>query len=76
MWKDFFYYSKSERRAIIVLVALIALLITVIQYLPERIGKNYANSFEADSLELASFLAKVQKQEKITFEKEKVRETK
>ena len=76
MWKDFFYYSKSERRAVIVLVALIALLITVIQYLPERIGKNYANSFEADSLELASFLAKVKKQEKKTFEKDNVRESK
>ena len=76
MWKDFFYYSKSERRAVIVLIMVIALLITVIQYLPERIGKNYANSFEADSLELASFLAKVQKQEKTTFEKGRVRETK
>ena len=76
MWKDFFYYSKSERRAVIVLVSLIALLITVIQYLPERIGKNYANSFEADSLELASFLAKVQKQEKKTSGKETVVDTK
>ena len=75
MWKDFFYYSKSERRAVIVLIMVIALLITVIQYLPERIGKNYANSFEADSLELASFLAKVQKQEEKSFEKGRGYET-
>ena len=75
MWKDFFYYSKSERRAVIVLIMVIALLITVIQYLPERIGKNYANSFEADSLELASFLAKVQKQEEKSFEKGRGHET-
>ena len=75
MWKDFFYYSKSERRAVIVLIMVIALLITVIQYLPERIGKNYANSFEADSLELASFLAKVQKQEEKSFEKRRGHET-
>ena len=75
MWKDFFYYSKSERRAVIILIMVIALLITVIQYLPERIGKNYANSFEADSLELASFLAKVQKQEEKSFEKGRGHET-
>ena len=75
MWKDFFYYSKSERRAVIVLIMVIALLITIIQYLPERIGKNYANSFEADSLELASFLAKVQKQEEKSFEKGRGHET-
>ena len=75
MWKDFFYYSKSERRAVIVLIMVIALLITVIQYLPESIGKNYANSFEADSLELASFLAKVQKQEEKSFEKRRGHET-
>ena len=75
MWKDFFYYSKSEPRAVIVLIMVIALLITVIQYLPERIGKNYANSFEADSLELASFLAKVQKHEEKSFEKGRGHET-
>ena len=29
MWKDFFYYSKSERRAVYVLLTLIALLLVV-----------------------------------------------
>lgn len=36
MWKDFFYYSRSERRAIYVLLTLIALLIVAIVIVPER----------------------------------------
>ena len=34
MWKDFFYYSKSERRAICVLFALIACLVVAIVLVP------------------------------------------
>lgn len=35
MWKDFFYYSRSERRAVYVLLVLIALLLGGIWMLPE-----------------------------------------
>ena len=36
MWKDFFYYSKSERRAVIVLLALIAVLVVAIVATPDK----------------------------------------
>ena len=36
MWKDFFYYSKSERRAVYVLLVLIALFVIGIVCIPER----------------------------------------
>lgn len=35
MWKDFFYYSKSERRAVYVLFILIALFLIGILWMPE-----------------------------------------
>lgn len=36
MWKDFFYYSKSERRAVVVLMALIAILVVAIVLAPDK----------------------------------------
>ena len=36
MWKDFFYYSKSERRAVYALLVLIALFVVGIVCIPER----------------------------------------
>ena len=36
MWKDFFYYSKSERRAVYVLLVLIALFVVGIVCMPEH----------------------------------------
>lgn len=36
MWKDFFYYSRGERRAIYVLLTLIALLVVAIAVVSER----------------------------------------
>lgn len=36
MWKDFFYYTKSERRAVYVLLVLIALLVVAIVLVPGR----------------------------------------
>ena len=36
MWKDFFYYTQSERRAVYVLFVLIALLLVVIVCVPEK----------------------------------------
>ena len=35
MWKDFFYYSKGERRAVYLLLILIALLLLGITLIPE-----------------------------------------
>ena len=35
MWKDFFYYSKGERRAVYLLLTLIALLLLFITLIPE-----------------------------------------
>ena len=60
MWKDFFYYSKSERRAVWVLLILIALLLFMIQWVPGRRGKQSVDSFAADSSELVDFLAGIQ----------------
>lgn len=64
MWKDFFYYSKSERRAVYVLVILIVLLLVAIVWIPERRGKVYPNTSVNDSTELADFLAGIQIREK------------
>ena len=36
MWKDFFYYSKSERRAVYVLLVLIAFFVVGIVCMPDR----------------------------------------
>jgi len=36
MWKDFFYYSKSERRAVVFLMALVAILVVAIVMSPDR----------------------------------------
>lgn len=36
MWRDFFYYSRSERRAVYVLLVLIALLVFAIVWVPEH----------------------------------------
>ena len=35
MWKDFFYYSKSERRAVYVLMVLLALLVVALVLIPD-----------------------------------------
>ena len=36
MWKDFFYYSKSERRAVYVLLVLIAVLVVSVVFIPKQ----------------------------------------
>lgn len=76
MWKDFFYYSKSERRAVWVLLTLIALLLLIIQNVPERRGRQYVASSAEDSVELTSFLAGIQEQEKPSKKKMTVPESK
>ena len=60
MWKDFFYYSKSERRAVYVLLILIALFVVGIVCIPERqpaldSGLTAADSAEWKKLETETF---------------------
>ena len=60
MWKDFFYYSKSERRAVYVLLVLIALFVVGIVFIPERqpaldSGLTAADSAEWKKLETETF---------------------
>ena len=52
MWKDFFYFSLSERRAIYVLLVLIALLVIAIVWTPAPEVQSVNALAEADSLEL------------------------
>ena len=51
MWKDFFYYSKSERRAVYVLLVLIALFVVGIVCIPERQPALDSGLTAADSAE-------------------------
>ncbi len=52
MWKDFFYFSLSERRAIYVLLVLIAVLVIAIVWTPAPEVQSVNTLAEADSLEL------------------------
>lgn len=64
MWKDFFYYTKSERRGILLLLAIALLLLgiwAVMEYLrPVEVSVTLSESEEIDS-----FLANLEEQEKI-----------
>lgn len=55
MWKDFFYYSKSERRAVYALCILIALLLVGIWVVPEVAGPLVADAPKVDSVALKAF---------------------
>lgn len=64
MWKDFFYYTKSERRVILLLLAIALFLLgiwAVMEYLrPVEVPVTLSESEEIDS-----FLANLEEQEKI-----------
>ena len=64
MWKDFFYYTKSERRVILLLLAIALVLLgiwAVMEYLrPVEVPVTLSESEEIDS-----FLANLEEQEKI-----------
>lgn len=64
MWKDFFYYTKSERRVILLLFAIALLLLgiwAVMEYLrPVEVPVTLSESEEIDS-----FLANLEEQKKI-----------
>ena len=50
MWKDFFYYTKSERRAVYVLLVLIALLVVAIVVVPGPVEHSDTEMLSADSV--------------------------
>lgn len=60
MWKDFFYYSKNQRRAVCVLMILIALLLVGIVLLPDAPVPRSKGLADADSEELKSFEREMQ----------------
>ena len=65
MWKDFFYFSLSERRAIYILLVLIAVLIIAIIWTPTSGVQSIYDVAEADSLALKL----KQKEERKSFSK-------
>ena len=75
MWKDFFYYSKSERRAVYVLLVLIALFVVGIVCVPERQPALDSGLTAADSVEWKKLESKTRPewkyQKKDSFPKKK-----
>ena len=61
MWKDFFYYSRSERRVILLLLGLLAVLATF--WAVCRITEPPGQTYQEDSAEIDSFLASVKQRE-------------
>lgn len=58
MWKDFFYYSQSERKAILVLLTLIAFLVIAIVFVPNPQSSEGLTQVAADSVELERFASR------------------
>ena len=71
MWKDFFYFSLSERRAIYVLLVLIAVLVVVIVWTPAPEVQSVNVVAEADSLVLSR---KYNEERKSFTKKERIQE--
>ena len=71
MWKDFFYFSLSERRAIYVLLVLIAVLVVVIVWTPAPEVQSVNVVAEADSLVLSQ---KYNEERKSFTKKERIQE--
>lgn len=63
MWKDFFYFSKMERRAILFLLALLFILVGVRLFLPAK-GEESLEQDPEKIAEIKEFLAGVQEVEK------------
>ena len=77
MWKDFFYYTKSERRAVYALCIGIALLLVAIWMVPDTSKSLLAETPGVDSVALKSFEKEVQsksysKREKKRFVAEEI----
>lgn len=63
MWKDFFYFSKGERRAVLFLLSVLAILILAGIILPHR-EEEAVGIDEAEQEEIARFLAGVREAER------------
>ncbi|WP_300727583.1 helix-hairpin-helix domain-containing protein [uncultured Bacteroides sp.] len=64
MWKDFFYYTKSERRAILCLLFLAVVLGTGCWFV-RRFNPSTPLLSETDSLEIAAFLKQVDERDSV-----------
>lgn len=67
MWKDFFYYTKSERRAVYVLLVLIALLVIAVVMVPGPVGHSDADVFYTDSVKRRNIAAQSHDWEKKSY---------
>ena len=69
MWKDFFYYTKSERRAVYALCIGIALLLVAIWLVPDASKSLVAETPTVDSVALKAFEQEVKAQTYVQKEK-------
>ena len=69
MWKDFFYYTKSERRAVYALCIGIALLLVAIWLVPDASKVLVAETPTVDSVALKAFEQEVKAQTYVQKEK-------
>ena len=63
MWKDFFYYSKSERIAIIVLLLLIMIFVLVTIYVPNYLDEKKEQELPVSVEMEEAFLASIKEKE-------------
>ena len=59
MWKDFFYYSRSERRAVCILLVLIAVFTVMIVVYPSRQFDEVVEEVSLDSIKLRKITGEV-----------------
>ena len=69
MWKDFFYYTKSERRAVYALCIGIALLLVAIWLVPDASKSLIAETPTVDSVALKAFEQEMKAQTYVQKEK-------
>lgn len=69
MWKDFFYYTKSERRAVYALCIGIALLLVAVWLVPDASKSLIAETPTVDSVALKAFEQEVKAQTYVQKEK-------
>lgn len=64
MWKDFFYYTKSERRAIVVLLLILAVVFSFL-FAFRWAGTPSSESFSSGDAELDSFMSSLQERKQV-----------
>ena len=63
MWKSFFYYSKSERRAFIALLSFSLVLVGIIWWMPDHLPADETDYVSIDSMEIEAFVKNVTESE-------------